>query len=527
MPLPRSTFFKALLAAKPASLAIVGPGHNATTSYADLLRHVSSIQGSLDSLKPEDRVAILVDKGVGYPAAFLGVWAAGGIAVPVCTSHPIPEMLYTLQDSGSSVLIVSKGFAKKASELKEKIPALKLVSVEELLETKASSSGSEKEQIGMEKKDFDENRGALIIYTSGTTGQPKGAIHTHKSTTAQVKSLKEAWKYGAEDRLLHVLPLHHIHGIVNALLTPLFSASCVELAAEKFNAEHVWARLLSREDVPITLFMAVPTIYTKLLSAAPKGEAKLKNVRLCISGSAALPTSVKKQWKDKTGHVLLERYGMTEIGMGLSCGLAEEDRLDSSVGWPMPGIEAKLVDQDTHKEIEDYDQAGEIWIAGDNLFREYHNRRAQTEKEIVLQGGTRWFKTGDVALRSKAHKGAFYIQGRSSVDIIKSGGYKISALEVERDILHLPFIKEVAVLGVADDEWGQRVAALVTPAEGHEDLKLKDLRDALKKEVAGYKVPTLMKVMRDGIPRNQMGKVNKKELVKEFEKKSDGKKSKL
>ncbi|CCG82832.1 putative Peroxisomal AMP binding enzyme [Taphrina deformans PYCC 5710] len=519
MPLPKSNFFKALLAAKPNSPAIVGPGQNATTTYADLLRHVNSVQESLKAIRSEDRVAILVDKGLGYPAAFLGVWAAGGIAVPVCTSHPTPEMLYTLQDSGSKVLIVSERFAKRGSELQQKIPKLQLIHVENVLD-----SGS-KDQPRLSDGQFDENTGALIIYTSGTTGQPKGAVHTHKSTVAQVTSLKEAWKYGPEDRLLHVLPLHHIHGIVNALLTPLYSASCVEFAPEKFDAEGVWQRLLSSTN-PITLFMAVPTIYTKLLSAVPKGDVKLKDVRLCVSGSAALPTSVKKSWKEHTGHVLLERYGMTEIGMGLSCGMAEEDRLDSSVGWPLPGIRAKLVDEETHREIGGDDVPGEIWISGDNLFREYLNKKAQTEKEIVHEQGVRWFKTGDIALRSKDHRGAYFIQGRSSVDIIKSGGYKISALEVERDILHLPFVKEAAVMGVKDDEWGQRVAALIVPAEGHEGLTLKELREALKEEIAGYKVPTLMKVLRDGIPRNAMGKVNKKELVKEFDK-SDGKASKL
>lgn len=509
MPLPKSSFFKALAAASGSSPAIVGPSLGTTTTFAELLGHVTSVQASLQSLKSEDRVAILVDKSIAYPAAFLGVWAAGGIAVPVCTSHPVPEMQYTLQDSGSKVLIISKAFSSKGSQLLQKIPGLKLIHVEELLSKKATAKAQ------LSPDSFDDNKGALIIYTSGTTGKPKGAIHTHKSTIAQLSSLKEAWKYSPQDRLLHVLPLHHIHGIVNALLTPLYAGGCVEFADEKFSTNHVWKRLISGTD-PITLFMAVPTIYNKLLADLPTGDTKLKNVRLCVSGSAALPTSVKRKWRDQTGHVLLERYGMTEIGMGLSCGLDEKDRLDSSVGWPLPGIKAKLVDQDSRKEITEYDVPGEIWIAGDQLFKEYHNRQEQTAKEIVEEGQTRWFKTGDIALRSGKHNGAYFIQGRSSVDIVKSGGYKISALEVERDVLQLPYVKECAILGVKDEEWGQRVGAIIALNDDKRDLTVKELRNDLKKQVASYKVPTLLRLLKE-IPKNAMGKVNKKELISQFE----------
>lgn len=520
MSLPNSSFFRHLLSFDAASPAIAVSESGKETTYGELLAHALAVREALKNIKTEDRVAVLVSKDVGYAAAFLGVWAAGGIVVPICTSHPVPEMKYTMEDSGSKVIIVSEQFAQAGTDLKEHIPNLEVVHIEQSLSTQSNDKPA------LRSDKFDDDLGALFIYTSGTTGKPKGAVHTHKSVVAQTSSLKEAWSYSPEDRLLHVLPLHHIHGIVNALLTPLFSGSCVEFAHEKFNPTTVWNRLRAAEN-PITLFMAVPTIYTKLLSAVPSEDTQLSRVRLCISGSAALPTSVKQAWKKHTGHVLLERYGMTEIGMGLSCGMAEEDRLDSSVGWPLPGIRAKVVDQDTSKEITEFDVPGEIWISGDNLFKEYYNRPEQTAKEIVLANdGVRWFKTGDIALRSKAHKGAYYIQGRSSVDIIKSGGYKISALEIERDLLQLPYVKEAAVMGVEDKEWGQRVGALITPAEGYEDLSLKTIRDDLKKEIATYKVPTLMKIMKDGIPRNAMGKVNKKELISEFDT-SDPAKSKL
>ena len=499
MVLPRSTFFKALVAAKPSSIAIATP--STTYTYSELLRSVASVQKSLESVKSGDRVAILCEKGIGYAAAFLGIWAAGGVAVPVCTSHPVPEIMYTLSDSGSKILIYSKKFEQQQGELQKKITELRTIDVDK------TEHGSEPE---LAKEEFDHNSNALFIYTSGTTGQPKGAIHTHKSTQAQMSSLKEAWKYSSDDRLLHVLPLHHIHGIVNAFLTPLYAQGTVEFADEKFDAQTVWSRLSQTTD-PITLFMAVPTIYTKLLASVP-ASTKLDGVRLCVSGSAALPSSVKDKWHALTGHTLLERYGMTEIGMGLSCGLADSDRLDSSVGWPMPGISAKLVSEDG-SEVTEPDVTGEIWIAGDHLFKEYHGRPEQTASEIVVDGGTRWFKTGDVALKNV--RGAYFIQGRSSVDIIKSGGYKISALEIERDLLTLPYVKECAVIGIKDEEWGQRVAALIVPSE-NEEVTLTRVRNDLKKQIASYKVPTIVRTVSE-LKRNAMGKINKKELVRDFE----------
>lgn len=199
---------------------------------------------------------------------------------------------------------------------------------------------------------------------------------------------------------------------------------------------------------------------------------------------------------------------MTEIGMALSCGLDVKDRIDSSVGHPLPGVLIKLVDVESGLEIDQPDQAGEIYVKSDNLFREYYNRPEQTMAEF--KDG--WFKTGDIALRSSSHNNAYFIQGRNSVDIIKSGGYKISALEVEKEILALEGISECAVIGIPCPEWGQRVAAIISSST---EISLDFLRSELKKKVAVYKVPSLLKQM-DTIPRNAMGKVNKKDLAKIF-----------
>ena len=302
----------------------------------------------------------------------------------------------------------------------------------------------------------------------------KGVIIPTSALRAQCQSLAQAWEYSPADRLLHVLPLHHIHGCMNALLTPLYSGSSIEFMFP-FKPEAVWARLsapfsesASKKD-KITFLTVVPAIYSRLLDSYEALPAKEKeaastgispeNLRINISGSAALPTPTKQAWtKISRGNVILERFGMTEIGIGISCGLAYEDRVDGSVGWPLPYVEARLVDSDTNeviKEGEEYDangkeRSGEIQIRGATIFKEYWKKPEATAAEFVEadDGKGKWFKTGDVAVR-RVVEGAgksgqqwakgpmFFIQGRKSADIIKTGGEKVSALEVERELLSL------------------------------------------------------------------------------------------
>jgi acyl-CoA synthetase (AMP-forming)/AMP-acid ligase II len=387
--------------------------------------------------------------------------------------------------------------------------------------------------------------------------------------TAQAKSLLQAWEYSPSDHLLHVLPLHHIHGTINAIFTPLFAGSTIEFLFP-FNADAVWRRFAApfltpdqthNADSPhhqhrkITFFTAVPTIYARLLTthralppdmqSATRTAISPANLRLAISGSAALPTPTKRAWSDLSGgNVLLERFGMTEVGMALSCGLAVADRADGSVGWPLPGVEARLVDVDTHQVIErgaerdreGRERVGEIQLRGATIFAEYWRNPEATAKEFVdsKDGRGQWFKTGDVAVR-RAVDGAgrstaasqrdwargeylYFILGRRSADIIKSGGEKVSALEVEREMLALPQVAEVAVLAVPSGKWGQKVGAVVIVDREHVPegrWSPLEMRRALKGRLASYKIPQVLKVV-DHIPRNAMGKINKKLLVKEI-----------
>jgi malonyl-CoA/methylmalonyl-CoA synthetase len=348
-----------------------------------------------------------------------------------------------------------------------------------------------------------------------------------------------------------MLPLHHIHGTVNALFTPLFAGSGIEFLSP-FNAEAIWKRLAapflpaptSNSRRPITFLTAVPTVYSRLLSAHPSLEQDVqeaareaissKNLRLNISGSAALPTSIKSAWTVLSGgNVLLERYGMTEVGMALSCGLDPADRVDGSVGWPLPPVEVRLVDVETNQVIsegEELDQdgkerEGEIQMRGPTIFSEYWKNPKATEEEFVKDndGTGRWFKTGDVAVRRVVDgvgkssqtwaKGPMYfIRGRKSVDIIKSGGEKVSALEVERELLSLPQVAETAVVGVPSDKWGQKIAAVVVldqictdSNKGAKKWGPMDMRRALRDKLANYKIPQELKIV-EYIPRNAMGK---------------------
>lgn len=378
--------------------------------------------------------------------------------------------------------------------------------------------------------------------------------------TAQSLSLQTAWNYTPTDHLLHVLPLHHIHGTINAIFAPLFSGSSIEFLFP-FNATAVWERFAAPflatpkpNTEPITFFTVVPTVYNRLLStfssldaetqeAAKKGISP-QNLRLNISGSAALPTPTKKAWSDlSSGNVLLERYGMTEVGMALSCGLPFSSRVDGSVGWPLPSVEVRLVDTETNEvirpgqELDKYgkERDGEIQLRGPTIFKEYWRNPEATAKEHVEgeDGMGKWFKTGDVAVRRTIDTGIpstnspstpawctgpmYFIRGRKSADIIKSGGEKVSALEVERELLSLPEIEECAVVAVPSGKWGQKVGAVVILKKGAEGKKGKwgpmDMRRALSGKLVRYKIPQVMKVV-DEIPRNAMGKINKKELVK-------------
>ena len=483
----------------PGHIAVADSG--ALFTYGDLLQASAAIAarllaGSLDL--NEARVAFLVPPAFPYAAVQWGIWRAGGVAVPLATSHPPVELAYVVDDAAASVVIAHPDLADRVR------PIAAERGLRFMLTTDLLADGADVAPLPSLSPD----RRALIIYTSGTTSRPKGVVTTHGNIEAQVTCLVKAWGWRADDHILLCLPLHHVHGIINVLTCALWSGAKVTILPG-FDAAAVWNTIASGE---LTLFMAVPTIYGKLIAAweaaSPERRAILSRaagrLRLMVSGSAALPVSVLERWQEISGHVLLERYGMTEIGMALSNPL-DGARRPGYVGTPLPGVDVQLVDEQGEPVAPG--TAGEIEVRGPSVFVEYWQRPEATQ--TAFRDG--WFRTGDVAV---VEDGAYRILGRSSVDIIKTGGYKVSALEIEEVLREHPSIQECSVVALPDPEWGERIAVAVVPGSG-QPLTLAELRPWAADRLAPYKLPTRLLIVAD-LPRNAMGKVVKPDLVPMF-----------
>jgi len=468
-------------------------------TYQDLLDASARIAASLlagrDDLR-EERVAFLITPGFPWVATQWGIWRAGGIAVPLPLGSPWAELEYVLNDTQASTVIHDAANephlapAKAAGKIKALSYDDALASALVMLPRVANP------------------RRAMILYTSGTTSRPKGVVTTHTNIAAQIASLVEAWEWSPDDRILLCLPLHHVHGIVNVVSCALWTGAVCEMLP-RFDADVVWERIA---DGGLTLFMAVPTIYVKLIAAWEKAPPDRRQqlsegaerLRLMVSGSAALPVSTLERWREITGHTLLERYGMTEIGMAISNSYRRE-RVPGSVGRPLPGVAVRLVNEG----------ACEVWpgvpaeieVMGPNVFLEYWGRPEAT-REAFRDG---WFRTGDTAI---LENGVYRILGRSNVDILKTGGHKVSALEIEEALREHPAIAECAVVGVPDEEWGERIGAAVVLRDGN-TLVLEELRVWARERMAVHKVPSLLLIL-EALPRNAMGKVTKPAIATLF-----------
>nr|XP_031530600.1 malonate--CoA ligase ACSF3, mitochondrial isoform X2 [Vicugna pacos] len=563
-------FTRALAFGDRVALADQHGSHTYRDLYSrslSLAREICRLRACTDGDLREERVSFLCSNDVSYVVAQWASWMSGGTAVPLYRKHPRAELEYFIQDSRSSVVLAGQEHVELLSPVVRKL-GVPLLPLPPTVYCGADKDPGEEQ---VPERDW-RDRGAMIIYTSGTTGRPKGVVITHHNIWATVTGLVHKWAWTKDDVILHVLPLHHVHGVVNKLLCPLWvGATCVMLP--EFSAQLVWEKFLSSQSPRVNVFMAVPTIYSKLMDYHDRHFSQPhvrdfvravceENIRLMVSGSAALPLPVLEKWKCATGHTLLERYGMTEIGMALSNPLATarlpvavgtpcsqhlpsplqaprwlvcwpttlvnmlSKHLTGSVGTPLPGVEVRIVSENLQKDGCPYivhaegnetetrvtpgfeEVEGELLVRGPSVFHGYWDKPEET-KNAFTSGG--WFKTGDTAVFKD---GSYWIRGRTSVDIIKTGGYKVSALEVERLLLGHPSIADVAVIGVPDVTWGQRVTAVVTLREGH-SLSHRELKEWARGVLAPYAVPSELLLVEE-IPRNQMGKVNKRDLVQQL-----------
>jgi len=484
----------------PGRTAIIAP--EGLFTFAELLessaRVATAFLAGRDDVAGE-RICCLVPPGWDHIVTQWGAWRAGATAVPLATSHPEKELALAIDDARPEAIVAHPTLVEKVRSIARE-RGLPLLLTPALL--RPGPTGT--------LPDVDENRPALMLYTSGTTGRPKGVVLSHANLRAQVESLTEAWGWSEEDHILLHLPLHHVHGIVNVLMTSLWNGATCEVLP-RFRPVDVWERLARGEA---TLYMAVPTVYRRLIESWDGADAQTRAAwtagaracRLMVSGSAALPVPTLERWQTITGHRLLERYGMTEIGMALSNPL-EGERRAGFVGGPLPGVEVRLVDE--QEEVVADGHPGQIQVRGATVFEGYWERPDETAEAFSEDG---WFRTGDLAV---VEERAYRILGRSSVDILKTGGEKISALEIEDALRAHPAVSDCAVVGVPDPLWGDRVCAAVV-LRPSTSATAQELRDFAKQRLAPYKVPKEVVVL-DALPRNAMGKVTKPEIRDFFE----------
>ncbi|ESO83031.1 hypothetical protein LOTGIDRAFT_179813 [Lottia gigantea] len=497
--------------------------------YEDLFRESEIVARKIQNLcgcksfDENERVLFQSVNDRRYTVITWAIWMLGGVCVPISKSCSNSDLEYFVQDVEPSIIFESS-----------------LLPFQLDYDTAVEVDIKEGNFINHSKTDVKyQNKPAMIVYTSGTTDRPKGVVLTHGNLCSQMSGMIQSWGWTNQDRILHTLPLHHVHGIVNVLMTSLqVGALCYMLP--QFDAKQVWRCLT--EPLPqlggehINVFMGVPTMYAKLIQYYNKHITDTQTrdhikhvcqskIRLMVSGSAALPEPVMTRWEEITGHRLLERYGMTEIGMALSNPL-HGPRIPGSVGLPFPNVEVCIVKKQEERSEKGYEvivqgdsshttvtpecdnMIGELYVRGPNVFSEYWNKPHATHKSFTTDG---YFKTGDsVVFGDEVYK----IVGRTSVDIIKSGGYKIGALEIERHILSHPNITDCAVVGVPDEIWGQKVATVLVVADQGK-MSVDEIKDFCKDKMSPYQIPKVVLCV-EVMPRNAMGKVNKKELVKDL-----------
>ncbi|KAL6231199.1 hypothetical protein BDW75DRAFT_248070 [Aspergillus navahoensis] len=529
--LPNLPFFEKLLRyahRRPPTIAIRDVNAGVEKGYLQLLTDALALRRALRGcLRPEtmrdldnDRevfIALIAPGGYEYAVAFTGILALGAAVVPITPALPVQEAKLLLARAQCVAVISSSHAVSLAQGIIQSIASSNSAAAAQLPHLTAAhylqpnplppskiiiSSGPVPNM----------NTAALVIFTSGTTGPPKGAVQRRSYITSAAEDVADHYRLAESDTVLHMLPVHHATGIGVTFLPFLVVGACVEFRSGGFNPKWMWERF-KRNAAPtgennLSVFSGVPTIYTRLMryfethvAPLPNKEREsyivgLRRIRVFLCGTSALPSPIQEFWtRILDGKVILTRYGGTEFHTTLKADV-DGSSPANSVGRVSPGVDLRLSGE------------GEILVKGPSMFSKYLHDPDATAKAHDKDG---YFKTGDIASCTGE---SFFIQGRASLDIIKSGGYKISALDIEREILGLDYVSEVMVVGVEDEELGQRVAAVVTLKEDSKarGLSIEKLREDLRGVLAGYKMPTVLRVVEGEIPKGTTGKVQKKVL---------------
>ncbi|CDF35489.1 acid-thiol ligase [Chondrus crispus] len=504
--MPRaSNLFHALRAHAPSRIALTDA--SGAHTYGALLRRAARLRGALQLPAPgaagaagaaPPRVAVLTRPHAGFVAALLAAWAAPAAAVPLSPLYPAAALAPLLEDAAPAAVVAEDATAPLLP------PHVRRRAL--LLEDVRGGEGSA-DRDGEYAATCDalaarcaqaQRDAAMLLFTSGTTGRAKGVVWRHAMLAYQTRTLCEAWRWSKDDRVVNVLPLHHVHGLVNVVLTALYAGAHVEMHA-RFEAARVWEAVTRRDERGATVLMAVPAVYARLIEAyEAAGESRqaemragAREVRLFVCGSAGLARRNFEKWESISGQRILERYGMTETGMTLSN--AYDDRRQGSLGRPLPGVEMR---------VRGGGEEGELLVRGEGVFREYWQREDATREAFDEEG---WFATGDVV---RVEPRGVKMLGRASADIVNTGGYNVSAVEVEEVVREAEGVVDCAVIALPDRVLGEKVvAAVVAGAVGVEGK----VAEVAKRLLPAYKRPRRVIVV-DELPRNVLGKVRKDQL---------------
>ena len=464
-----------------------------TVSYESLLRRTVAAAAWLaqHGVLPGDRVAVCLPKSLAGVELHLAACSMGAVSMPLNPAYSVPELEYLLRDSEARVLIIGRDPSRNAMPSdglgKTSTPMIPI----DVMQFAGSLPVPDQAQI---KGKLSHDDPALMLYTSGTTGRPKGACMSHGSLTANMDMLGDAWQWSSEDVLLHGLPLYHVHGLLVALHGALH-AGATSIVHSSFKVESI---LRDLEDGACTVFMAVPTMYRRILASLGDRRVDLRHMRLLTSGSDRLPIEVFEAIEHQLGHRVVERYGMTETGIMLSNPI-EGDRVPGQVGLPLSGVQMRIVDQETASPV-GTGVVGEFQTKGPHLFSGYWRDPEKTQRCFTEDG---WFRTGD--LGQQDGRGRFELKGRTT-DLIISGGFNVYPTEVEHVLARHVAVEQCAVVGVPDAEWGEAVTAFVVRKNA--DITDGELVRHCRASLASYKSPKHVVFVED-LPRNAMGKVRK------------------